>query len=144
VGPVLWVAAMGLKRLDHVNVCTTQLEKLKSFYSEVLGLNPGPRPNFSFGGAWMYCGAYPVVHLVERQQLEPVTGDIRLQHFAFAAENLADFLARLKQLGVPHRVGILEDFELCQITVHDPDGNQLHVDFPLAEAQRLGVERSPR
>jgi catechol 2,3-dioxygenase-like lactoylglutathione lyase family enzyme len=136
--------AMALERLDHVNVCTSQLDRLKAFYSEVLGLTPGPRPNFSFGGAWMYCGAFPVVHLVERATLQPMTGDLRVQHFAFAARDLAGFLERLKQLGVEHRVGILEDFELCQINVHDPDGNQLHIDFPLAEALRLGLQRSPR
>lgn len=135
---------MGLERLDHINVNTTQLEKLKAFYSDVLGMSPGPRPNFSFGGAWMYCGGRPAVHLVERAQLEPVHGDLKLQHFAFAAKGLGEFLARLSQLDVPYRVGILDDFEICQINVTDPDGNHLHVDFPLAEARELGVERTPR
>jgi catechol-2,3-dioxygenase len=135
---------MGLERLDHINVNTTQLEKLKAFYSDVLGMSPGPRPNFSFGGAWMYCGGRPAVHLVERAQLEPVHGDLKLQHFAFAAKGLGEFLARLSQLDVPYRVGILDDFEICQINLTDPDGNHLHVDFPLAEARELGVERTPR
>lgn len=135
---------MGLKRLDHVNVNTSQLARLQTFYSEVLGMTPGPRPNFSFGGAWMYCGGQPAVHLVERDALEPLSGDLRVQHFAFAAEDLAGFLGRLKALGVPYRVGIVEDFEVCQINLVDPDGNHLHVDFPLAEARRLGVERTPR
>jgi len=135
---------MGLERLDHINVNTTQLEKLKDFYANVLGMTPGPRPNFSFGGAWMYCGGRPAVHLVERAKLEPVQGDLKLQHFAFAASDLGGFLARLQQLDVAYRVGILDDFEICQINVTDPDGNHLHVDFPLAEARQLGVERTPR
>jgi catechol-2,3-dioxygenase len=135
---------MGLLRLDHINVNTTRLEALKAFYSEVLGMTPGPRPNFSFGGAWMYCGERPVVHLVERARLEPQSGDLQLQHFAFRAQDLAEFLERLKARSVPYRVGIVEDFEICQINVTDPDGNHLHIDFPLAEAQRLGVERTPR
>jgi catechol-2,3-dioxygenase len=135
---------MGLKRLDHINVNTAQLGVLRAWYSEVLDMTPGPRPNFSFGGAWMYCGGLPAVHLVERSHLEPVRGDLTLQHFAFAAEDLAGFLQRLKALDVPYRVGIVDDFELCQINLTDPDGNHLHVDFPLAEARRLGVERTPR
>lgn len=135
---------MGLERLDHINVCTTQLERMKAFYSDVLGMPSGPRPNFSFAGAWMYCGARPAVHLVERSRLEPTTGDLRLQHFAFAAQDLAGFLDRLQRLDIPYRVGILDDFALCQINVHDPDGNHIHVDFPVVEAQRLGVERSPK
>ena len=36
----------------------------------------------------MYCGTHPAVHLVERERLEPTTGDLRLQHFAFSAEDL--------------------------------------------------------
>jgi catechol 2,3-dioxygenase-like lactoylglutathione lyase family enzyme len=132
---------MGLKHLDHVNVCTSRLAELKAFYSDVLGMEAGPRPNFSFNGAWMYCGGRPSVHLVERLGLAPAEGDLRVQHFAFSAEDLASFLERLQRLGVRHRVGFVEDFELCQVTVHDPDGNQLHVDFPLADARRLGVER---
>jgi hypothetical protein len=92
----------------------------------------------------MYCGNHPAVHLVERERLEPTTGDLRFQHFAFAAEDLGDFLGRLQALGVPYRVGIVDDFELCQVNVTDPDGNHLHVDFPLAEAQRLGVQRTPK
>jgi catechol 2,3-dioxygenase-like lactoylglutathione lyase family enzyme len=135
---------MGLERLDHINVNTTQLAVMKAFYSEVLGMPPGPRPNFSFNGAWMYCGQQPAVHLVERDRLQPVAGDLRLQHFAFAARDLAGFLERLKAHAVPYRVGIVDDFEICQINVIDPDGNHLHIDFPLAEAQRLGVQRTPR
>ena len=135
---------MGLSRLDHVNVNTAQLQRLITFYSEVLGMTTGPRPNFSFGGAWMYCDGTPAVHLVERSHMEPVVGDLRLQHFAFAARDLEAFLARLKALGVPYRVGIVDDFEICQINLQDPDGNHLHIDFPLAEARRLGVERTPR
>jgi catechol 2,3-dioxygenase-like lactoylglutathione lyase family enzyme len=135
---------MALERLDHINVNTQQLAAMKAFYSEVLGMPPGPRPNFSFGGAWMYCGSQPAVHLVERAQLEPVHGDLRLHHFAFAARDLAGFLQRLEVHGVPYRVGIVDDFEICQINVHDPDGNHIHIDFPLAEAQALGVQRTPR
>jgi catechol 2,3-dioxygenase-like lactoylglutathione lyase family enzyme len=135
---------MGLKRLDHINVNTARLPLLITFYSEVLGLTPGPRPAFSFGGAWLYCSGVPAVHLVEREHLAALSGDLRLQHFAFAAEDLGAFLERLKALSVPFRVGIVEDFEICQINLQDPDGNQLHIDFPLAEAKRLGVERTPR
>jgi catechol 2,3-dioxygenase-like lactoylglutathione lyase family enzyme len=135
---------MGLKRLDHINVCTPNLDALRTFYSDVLGLVSGPRPNFSFNGAWMYCGDHPCVHLIERLKLKPTDGDLQIQHFAFQAEDLESFLARLERLKLPHRVGIVDDFGICQINVHDPDGNHVHVDFPVAEAQRLGVERGER
>jgi catechol 2,3-dioxygenase-like lactoylglutathione lyase family enzyme len=137
-------SGMGLSRLDHVNVNTAHLQRLITFYTEVLGMTTGPRPNFSFGGAWLYCGGVPAVHLVERARMEPVAGDLRLQHFAFKAHDLQAFLARLDALAVPYRVGMVDDFEICQINLQDPDGNHLHIDFPLAEARRLGLERTPR
>jgi catechol 2,3-dioxygenase-like lactoylglutathione lyase family enzyme len=47
---------MPLSHLDHVNIRTANLAVLSRFYAEVLGLAPGPRPAFRFGGAWLYCG----------------------------------------------------------------------------------------
>ena len=85
-----------LLRPDHVNIRTAELERARSFYVEVLGFRVGPRPAFSFGGAWLYCGDFPVVHLVEVAEAPSPTGELRLEHFALRAQGLADFLARLK------------------------------------------------
>lgn len=100
-----------------------------AFYRDVLGMKPGPRPGFSFGGAWMYVGENPAVHLVQVEHA-PTPGDsLRLQHFAFSAHDVEGFIAHLDRLGVPHREGRLEDFRLIQVNVHDPDGNHIHIDF---------------
>lgn len=139
---------MPLARLDHVNLCTVQLEAMQAFYANVLGLSPGPRPNFSFDGAWLYLGELATVHLVvvDRERFPETPGTARteltLQHFAFAATDLAALLERLEAHAVPYRLGFRFDFGLCQVNLHDPDGNQLHVDFPLAEARALGLTPS--
>ncbi len=52
-------------RFDHVNVRTPNLQGMIDFYTEVLGLRLGPRPPFTFNGAWLYAGDQAVVHLVE-------------------------------------------------------------------------------
>lgn len=130
-----------LKYLDHVNIRTHRLELLTSFYCEVLGLVAGPRPNFSFEGAWLYCGERPVVHLVKVPlggDLAPPSPSLALQHFAFSAAGLAPFLERLRKHQVEYRIGKIPDAQLCQVNVHDPDGNHVHIDFPLAEAESLG------
>jgi catechol-2,3-dioxygenase len=102
-----------------------------AFYRDVLGMQSGPRPNFSFDGAWMYVGQHPVVHLVKVDEA-PVPGhSLRLEHFALAGRDLRAFVGHLDRLGVPHREGRLHDFRLVQINVHDPDGNHIHIDFPL-------------
>lgn len=136
---------MGLLHLDHASVCTANLKPLITFYTEVIGLHSGPRPNFSFGGAWMYCGERPCVHLIEQPDIAGVrTENLQLAHFAFRAENLKEFLGRLRRHGVPYRVGIVQDFEICQINVFDPDGNHVHVDFPAAEARALNLSSTPK
>jgi hypothetical protein len=89
----------------------------------------GPRPAFSFGGAWLYCGERPVVHLVEVTAQSPQSASLQLEHFAFAATDLEGFRARLDGAGVGYRMGHVADFGLRQIHLHDPDGNHIHVDF---------------
>ena len=38
-------------RLDHVNIRTDGLEASTAFYRDIIGLEVGPRPSFSFAGA---------------------------------------------------------------------------------------------
>jgi catechol 2,3-dioxygenase-like lactoylglutathione lyase family enzyme len=125
--------------LDHVNLRTDNVETLRAFYVDVLGLRVGPRPAFSFGGAWLYCGDAPVVHLVEVDRGPKPSGDLRLEHFALRARGLAEFLQRLNARGVPASLGFLRDFRICQVNVHDPDGTHVHIDFDLAEAEALAL-----
>src|SRR5205085_11776647 len=57
-------AVMGINVLHHVTVKTDDLEATRDFYSNVLGLEVGFRPDLEFPGYWLYCGDVPVVHLV--------------------------------------------------------------------------------
>jgi catechol 2,3-dioxygenase-like lactoylglutathione lyase family enzyme len=125
---------MPLARLDHVNLRTADLAAMQDFYTEVLGMTLGPRPPFAFGGAWLYCGGQATVHLVEVAAQPAPEGELRLEHFAFAAEGLADFLALLKRRGEPYRIGVVPGLGTVQVNLHDPDGNHIHVDFAPAEA----------
>lgn len=123
---------MALQRLDHVNIRTANLEPMITWYRDILGLEPGPRPSFPFGGAWLYLGDRPIVHLVEVD----ATGeqrDLRLEHFAVAAEGMEQFLEHLRQHGVGWRGGVAPVFEIRQVNVWDPDGNHIHVDFSREE-----------
>ncbi len=120
-------------RFDHVNVRTPNLQAMIAFYTEILGLRLGPRPPFTFNGAWLYAGDQAVVHLVEVPEAARPSGQLRLEHIAFAAEDLPGFIARLRGAGLEYRVGILTGFGTRQVNVHDPDGNRLHVDFAASE-----------
>jgi len=120
---------MSIKYLDHVNIRTTDLTSLQSFYEDVLGFQVGPRPDFPFPGAWLYCGERPVVHLVGVADPPSPPNALSLEHFAFAAEGLAEFLGHLRQHRVAYRVVIVPTFNTRQVNFHDSMGNHLHVDF---------------
>jgi catechol 2,3-dioxygenase-like lactoylglutathione lyase family enzyme len=120
-------------RFDHVNVRTPNLAGMIAFYTEVLGLEVGPRPPFTFNGAWLYAGDQAVVHLVEIPEAPRPSGQLRLEHLAFAAEDLTGFVARLRAAGIEYRIGLLAGFGTRQVNVLDPDGNRLHLDFAATE-----------
>ena len=121
--------------LDHANIRTARLDEMVAWYGEVLGLTAGWRPpSFDFPGAWLYAGDQAVVHLVGVAATEPPGGAVQLEHAAFAARGLRDFLARLDERGERYRLAEVADAGLVQVNIWDPDGNHLHVDFPLDEA----------
>jgi catechol 2,3-dioxygenase-like lactoylglutathione lyase family enzyme len=118
--------------LDHVNIRTAHVEQLATFYCEVLGLARGPRPPFSFGGAWLYCGDKATIHLVDAVAAPPAAHDpitLGLSHFAFRATGIEAFVNRLRARRIPHQVARLPGRPIAQVNLRDPDGNALHVDF---------------
>jgi len=123
-----------IERLDHVNVRTANLERLVRFYEDVLGLRSGERPPLGFPGAWIYAGDRPVIHLVGVAEQPTPEGALRLEHFAFTASGLREFLARLERVGVIFCQSRQAGTGNVVINLHDPDGNRLHVDFAASEA----------
>ncbi|MDH3473725.1 MAG: VOC family protein [Rhodospirillales bacterium] len=127
---------MALIDLDHVNIRTARLAEMRRFYGRVLGLEEGPRPPFRVGGAWLYCGPRAAVHLVEVDEPLEVPKP-RIEHFAFQAEGLADFLERLQDYGVAYRISTVPGLETRQVNIYDPDGNHIEIAFVARERADL-------
>ncbi len=125
---------MTLTYLDHVNIRTSNLSGMIRFYEEVVGLRDGERPPFSFGGAWLYCGDKAALHLVEVEQ-EDRGADGQIDHFAFMASGLGDFVAKLERDGVEHSIRTIPELGNTQVNVRDPDGNRIEIQFPASESQ---------
>lgn len=126
---------MQIRKLDHINLRTTQLDEMIAWYSDILGLRAGDRPNFGFPGAWMYAGDAAVVHLVGIDGAAGVgsEAELKMEHFALTATGAAAFEARLKATNTQYRRAVLEDIRIAAFNVWDPDGNHIHVDFSLDE-----------
>ena len=127
---------MKIARLDHVNLRTTQLDAMTQWYSDLLGLKLGPRPNFPFAGAWLYVGDIPIVHIIAVDDDKAIgsKASLKLEHFALrASAGLHEFEEALKARGERYRRSDITDFGIAQFNIWDPDGNHIHVDFLLNE-----------
>ncbi|SMY06547.1 glyoxalase [Flavimaricola marinus] len=119
-----------IERLDHINIRTTRLDEMIAWYGKFLGMTTGPRPAFSFPGAWLYANGFALVHLVGVDR-EPGSDpkDLKLEHGAFRATGYQEMIAKLDAEGERYEIAVLPDFPVVQINVWDPDGNHLHIDY---------------
>jgi len=126
---------MPIQHLDHVNVVTAKLEEMVAWYEAIIGLQSGPRPDFPFGGAWLYAGDAAVVHLVENTNETRIGSEaaLKLEHFAFSATGASAFERKLEECGDPFKKIEVRDAGLIQFHVSDPDGNHVHIDFSIEE-----------
>lgn len=135
------MSANGIARLDHVNLRTGRLPEMTAWYTDVLGLKDGPRPNFPFPGAWLYAGEHALVHLVGTDEAPSnPQDDLHMEHVAFAATGLGEMLARAKDAGTRVSLRPVPGIPIVQMNIWDPDGNHLHVDFDSAEAEGLDLD----
>jgi catechol 2,3-dioxygenase-like lactoylglutathione lyase family enzyme len=113
--------------LNHVNISTAKLAETMTFFTEVLGMRIGPRPAFSFGGAWLYVGDKPVVHLVECGEARTAGA---LDHAAFTVADFEAALARLQRLGIPYKASDIPGNFGRQCFVLDPNGVRIELTEP--------------
>ena len=95
---------------------------------DIVGLKVGPRPDFGVDGYWLYAGDQAVLHLLgdERRSTGP-TG--RLDHVAFWATDLAEYVARLKRHGVDYKLRTIAVAGMHQIFLTDVDGVLVEIGF---------------
>jgi extradiol dioxygenase family protein len=115
--------------LDHVNIAgpLELLERVRTFYIDILGLTDGPRPQFRSLGFWLYAGELPIVHLSERNR--ETSGTSALDHFAFTCEGLDDMIARLQARAIPFELDPAREGKRAQIFITDPAGVSLELNF---------------
>lgn len=132
--------AVTMEHLDHVAVRTSRLDAMIEWYGRMLGMQTGPRPDFSFPGAWLYAGDRAVLHLVGIEA-EPGAdaSNLKLEHFALKATGMRELMDRAEAAGERIELRKLPSFPIVQINMWDPDGNHIHIDFDLAEAEEAGA-----
>ena len=136
---------MSITRLDHYSIRTTDLERTRAFYTEVVGLEAGPRPNFPFPGVWLYNDGRAVVHVVgidlndpagliaylgDDKPLQDVAGTGTIDHVAFVCSDIDAMRERFAAAGLATRERDVPTLNLKQIFLEDPNGVTLELNFP--------------
>lgn len=141
---------MEVHGLDHftLRVAPGELEALRAFYIEVLGLREGPRAAFDFPGHWLYAGSQAVVHLAGNQPagecaISPALPTGRFNHVALRASGLAATRARLQSRGIDWREAPVPGRPVHQVFLRDPVGVQIELSFDAREVAEAGPSTRP-
>ncbi len=117
-------------KLDHINIVTEDLDETVAFFTDVLGLSVGPRPNFSSQGAWMYGAASDDVAIVHIVVGQPNTGDGgALDHIAFRGTDTAKLKEKLDDAGIVFETRVVPGTGDTQVFFVAPFGTKFEVNF---------------
>jgi catechol 2,3-dioxygenase-like lactoylglutathione lyase family enzyme len=120
---------MTIRGIDHINIGTNRLDETRAFFRDVLGLSEGWRPDFPFGGAWLYAGDGAIVHLVELSEAKKPSAEAALDHFAFRIDDYEGTLRRLEAAGVAFRPIDIAGTPIRQIFIRDLNGVNIELNY---------------
>ncbi|MDH6590325.1 catechol 2,3-dioxygenase-like lactoylglutathione lyase family enzyme [Variovorax sp. TBS-050B] len=125
---------MPVSALHHFTIrCTPdELPPLVDFYTRVMRLEPGARPEIPAPGAWLYAHGQPIVHLYAHlsepdRPVQPVTGHV--DHIAFRSQGLAEMRAHLRALDIPFDEAPIPGWAIHQLFLRDPRGLRIEMTF---------------
>lgn len=128
---------MPVSDINHYNLrgSMEQLESLRDWYRDAVGLTVGDRPPFRFRGFWLYANGRPILHLSEQStgEAHPIPGSGTFDHVAFTCEDFPGMRERLDRMNIPYRVADVPLTRTRQIFLQDPAGNGVELNFEQAE-----------
>jgi catechol 2,3-dioxygenase-like lactoylglutathione lyase family enzyme len=147
---------MPLSHIEHFLVAADDIDATRDWYARVLGMRPGPHPDFGFPVHWMYLGDVDVVHIGpsaraagENQKKylgrtsgksAPEEGTGAIDHIAFRATGLRAMQAHLEKEGIPFTRRRANGQALFQLFFYDPNGIKIELNFDAAEAKGVAPE----
>ena len=145
---------MPLSHIEHFLVAADDIDATRDWYARVLGMKPGPHPDFGFPVHWMYLGERDIVHIgpsargageIQRKYLGRTSQDAgsgtgALDHIAFRATGLRAMLQHLKRAKVHFTQRRANGQALFQLFFHDPNGIKIELNYDAAEAEGIQPE----
>jgi catechol 2,3-dioxygenase-like lactoylglutathione lyase family enzyme len=145
---------MPISHIEHFLVAADDLDATRDWYARVLGMKPGPHPDFGFPVHWMYVGDTDIVHIgpsakqageIQKKYLGRTSqaagaGTGALDHIAFRATGLRDMLEHLRKEKVPFTQRRANGQALFQIFILDPNGIKVELNYAAHEAEGIAPE----
>ena len=132
---------MPIARMDHFTIVTKDAAATQKFYGDMLGFEPGPRPNFAFPGVWLYNERKPILHVVQKPEVPSESGV--LDHMAFWGSDLPGYVAKLKARGLKYDLRRVPEggaaAGVWQLFFLDPNNARVEIDFAPTEPTPAGA-----
>jgi catechol 2,3-dioxygenase-like lactoylglutathione lyase family enzyme len=138
------------RRLDNIDVICSEIEPMRAFYGDLLGL-PLRLP-YEPGQGWVgFRAGDVVIYLIEESATPPhpaprFTGASNppgIDSFAFEVDRLDDAIAELDARGVSWAGEIVESPWYRYRGLHDPEGNLVYLTEPLLDRAQPPVPSPP-
>ena len=123
---------MSVGTLNHYTIrCSVSgLAPLLDFYTRVIGLKVGARPDIPAPGYWLYSQGQAIVHLYAIGEQKDV-GTGPLDHISFSASGLDEMRASLRAMDIAFDELPVPGWPLHQVFLHDPSGLKVELTFSL-------------
>ncbi len=145
---------MPVSHIEHFLVAADDLDATRDWYARVLGMKPGPHPDFGFPVHWMYIGDVDVVHIgpsarganeIQKKYLGRTSqaegsGTGALDHIAFRATGLRQMLEHLRAERIQFSQRRANGQALFQLFLYDPNGIKIELNFAAHEAEEIAPE----
>ena len=145
---------MPVSHIEHFLVAADDLDATRDWYARVLGMKPGPHPDFGFPVHWMYIGDVDLVHIgpsarganeiqmkyLGRTSQGEGSGTGALDHIAFRATGLRQMLEHLHAEGIQFSQRRANGQALFQLFLYDPNGIKIELNFAAHEAEGIAPE----
>ena len=131
---------MKITGLDHYNIATADLERARTFYTQVVGFRDGERPPFGKPGAWMYMGNHAILHIGTVRVPKTKGKSDSFDHVAFRVQDIDEVRARLREQNIYFEEFAVPARNMHQIFFRDPDGNEIELLFSGADAEKARAE----
>lgn len=127
---------MPVRALHHYTIrcMPEELPPLLDFYTRVMRLEVGARPEIPAPGAWLYAEGQPIVHLYAHLASPDAATDTGpLDHISFRSHGLAEMRDHLARQDVPFDEAPIPGWDIHQLFLRDPRGLKIEMTFWLAE-----------